>query len=46
VAPHYIGDLIAGMLADGLKVSTVRGHSIEQRDQLSSVLFLTPPSQN
>jgi hypothetical protein len=46
VAPHYIGDLIAGMLADGLKVSTVRGHAIEQRDQLSSVLFLTPPSQN
>jgi hypothetical protein len=46
VAPHYIGDLIAGMLADGLKVSTVRGSAIEHRDQSSSVLFMTPPSQN
>jgi hypothetical protein len=46
VAPHYIGDLIAGMLADGLKVSTVRGSTIEHRDQSSSVLFMTPASQN
>ena len=46
VAPHYIGDLIAGMLADGLKVSSVRGSTIEHRDQSSSVLFMTPASQN
>jgi hypothetical protein len=28
VACHYIGDLITGMLADGLKVTTGRGQTI------------------
>jgi hypothetical protein len=46
VAPHYIGDLIAGMLADGLKVASIRGSLIEHRRQCSSVLFMTQPSQN
>jgi hypothetical protein len=46
VAPHYIGDLIAGMLADGLKVASIRGSMIEHRGQCSSVLFMTQMSQN
>ena len=46
VAPHYIGDLIAGMLADGLKIVTVQGRTIEQRGQSSSVLFMTRVSHN
>ena len=46
VAPHYIGDLIAGMLADGLKVASIRGSLIEHRGQCSSVLFMTQASQN
>jgi hypothetical protein len=46
VAPHYIGDLIAGMLADGLKVASVRGSMIEHRGQCSSVLFMAQVSQN
>jgi hypothetical protein len=28
VTPHYIGDLIAGMLADGLKVASAHGQII------------------
>lgn len=46
VAPHYIGDLIAGMLADGLKVATTRGQMIEDRRQSSSALFMTRASHN
>ena len=46
VAPHYIGDLIARMLADGLKVASIRGNMIEHRGQCSSVLFMTQVSQN
>jgi hypothetical protein len=46
VTPHYVGDLIAGMLADGLKVATTRGQIIEDRGQISSVLFLTRASHN
>jgi hypothetical protein len=46
VAPHYIGDLIAGMLADGLKVATAHGQLIEEREQSSSVLFMTRASHN
>jgi hypothetical protein len=46
VAPHYIGDLIAGMLADGLKVATTHGNIIEDRDQCGSVLFMTSTSWN
>jgi hypothetical protein len=41
VVPHYIGDIIAGMLADGLKVASARGSMIEHREQYSSVLFPT-----
>ena len=46
VVPHYIGDLIAGMLADGLQVATTRGSMIEHRGQCGSVLFMTQTSQN
>jgi hypothetical protein len=46
VAPHYIGDLIAGMLADGLTVVTKRGSLIEHRGQCGSVLFMALASQN
>jgi hypothetical protein len=46
VAPHYIGDLIAGMLADGLKVATIGGSRIEHRGQCGSVLFMTQTSKN
>ena len=46
VAPHYIGDLIAGMLADGLHIASVHGQTIEHRSQSGSVLFMTPVSHN
>jgi hypothetical protein len=46
IAPHYVGDLIAGMLADGLQVATTRGSMIEHRGQCGSVLFMTQTSQN
>jgi hypothetical protein len=34
------------MLADGLKVATTRGSTIEHRGQCGSVLFMTQASQN
>jgi hypothetical protein len=46
VAPHYVGDLVAGMLADGLKVATKHGRLIEDRAACSAVLFLAHTSQN
>jgi hypothetical protein len=46
VAPHYIGDLLTGMLADGLKISTVRGQLLESRSHFSTDFFLTSASQN
>jgi hypothetical protein len=46
IAPHYMGDLIAGMLADGLKVTTSRGSMIEPYGQYGCVPFMTPASQN
>lgn len=46
VAPHYIGDLIAGMLADGLQLASVHGQTIEHRSQSGSVLFMTRVSHN
>jgi hypothetical protein len=46
VTPHYIGDLITGMLADGLKISTVCGQLMENRTHFSHDFFLTSASQN
>jgi hypothetical protein len=46
VAPHYIGDLIAGMLADGLHIASVSGQTIAHRSQSSRALFLTCVSDN
>jgi hypothetical protein len=46
IAPHYIGDLIAGMLSDGLKISTAHGHSIERRAQCGNMFFMTYMSLN
>ena len=39
VAGHYAGDLVTGMLADGLKVATSRGQVLEQHSQYSNALF-------
>ena len=46
VAPHDIGDLIVGMLADGLKISTAGGYFIEHRSQCSTAFFMTQVSLN
>ncbi len=46
VAPHHIGDLIAGMLADGMKIATTHGVAIEERAQWSRAFFLSQVSLN
>jgi hypothetical protein len=46
IAPHYVGDLIAGMHADGLQVATIRGQLIGDRSAYSTVLFLAHASKN
>ena len=46
VAPHYIGDLIAGMLADGLQVATTHGQLIGNRSACSTAFFLAHASEN
>jgi hypothetical protein len=40
VAAYYIGDLVTGMLDDGLKVVTVRGRVIEQRSQYTGIVVV------
>jgi hypothetical protein len=46
VASSHIGDLITGMFADGLKISTACGWAIEHRTRCCNALFPTQVSQN
>jgi hypothetical protein len=46
VTPHCIGELITGMFADGLHLSTARDQVIKCRTHCGSDLFMTYMSQN